>query len=45
MKPETSLQMSVTQPKFHTVSSLKNNINITIRLRIILNNFFPAIPP
>jgi hypothetical protein len=43
MKPETSLQMSVTQPKFHTVSSFKYNNNMTIRLLIILNNLFPAV--
>jgi hypothetical protein len=44
MNPETSLQMSVTQPNFHTVSSFKYNNNITISLLIILNNFFPTIP-
>jgi hypothetical protein len=44
MKPETSFQMSVTQPNFHMVPSFKYTNNITICLLIILNNFFPAVP-
>jgi len=43
MNPETSLQMAVTQPNFHMVSSFKYNNNITIWLLIISNNFCPAV--